>query len=264
MDWAASPPVIEASDRLVEEIRQALAEHRPVPDFHFDSLLPTRPRVRSASFWSSVEVAQTASRWLTEAGALRVLDVGSGVGKFCTIASLSSSHRVWGMELRQDLALASRHLAQKLSAEVVILDEPLHTIDVRRFDGFYFFNPFAEHLMEPWERYDEQFPGSPDGFLRDVRTVERWLRAAPLGTAMVTYNGLGGRIPLSWMVQKSATVDGDPLRLWIKRGTDEGSDAIIEIDEHLVSTRQLAALIHLKDPRVRGSSLVARLIAGFP
>ena len=264
MNEAAPPPAIEASDQVLEEIRQALTAHRPVPDSHFDSLLPTRPRLRSASFWSSVEVAQTASRWLTEAGALRVLDVGSCVGKFCTIAALSSSHRVWGLELRQDLALASRHLAQKLSAEVVILDEPLDTLDVRRFDGFYFFNPFAEHLMEPWERYDEHFPGSPDGFLRDVSTVERWLRAAPLGTAMVTYNGLGGRIPLSWMVQKSATVDGDPLRLWIKRGTDDGSDAIIEINEHLVSARQLATLMRRKDPRVQGSSLVARLVAGFP
>ena len=261
MDLSAAPPL--EPDLLVEELREHLCAHRPVADAHFDSLLPTRPRIRSASFWSSVEVAQTASRWLTEAGALRVLDVGSGAGKFCTIAALSSAHRVWGLELRQDLALASRQLAQKLRAEVVILDEPMDTVDVRRFDGFYFFNPFAEHLMEPWERYDEHFPGSPDGFLRDVSTVERWLRAAPQGTAMVTYNGLGGRIPLSWMVQKSAVVCGDHLRLWIKRGTDDGSDAIIEINEHLVSASKLAALIREKDPRVRGSSLVARLVAGF-
>lgn len=251
-------------DPLVQELRASLVAHRPVADAHFDSLLPARPRIRSASFWSAVEVAQTASRWLTTAGATRVLDVGSGVGKFCTIAALSTARRVWGLELRAELVAVSRQLAHRLRAEVEILEEPMESLDVSRFDGFYFFNPFAEHLMEPVERYDDQFPASPDGFLRDVSTVERWLRAAPLGTAMVTYNGLGGRIPLSWKVEKSRLVGGDYLRLWVKRTASEDlSDALIELNEHLVSARQLAGLIRGKDPRVRGNPLVARLVAGF-
>jgi SAM-dependent methyltransferase len=257
MESARAPA---APDPLAEEIKAKLASQLPVTDARFDELLPARPRLRSAHYWSSVEVAQTASRWLTAAGAMRVLDVGSGVGKFCAIASLSSGRRVWGVELRPDLILASRQLAQRLSAEVVILEDPLEALDAARFDGFYFFNPFAEHLAEPHERYDERFPGSVDAFLRDVRTVERWLRAAPVGSAMVSYNGLGGRIPLSWMVEKSMVLGGDHLRLWIKRGSDDSKDALIEVNEHIVPASKLARLA--RSGEARGHSLVARLAAG--
>lgn len=242
------------------QISDLLRAHRPVPDAVFDELLSPSPRVRSSSYWSSVEVAQTASRWLTAAGAMRLLDVGSGVGKFCSIASLSSAHRVWGVELRENLVKESRTLAQRLGAEVVILEGSLDTIDARNFDSFYFFNPFAEHLAEDHERYDANFPGSVDGYLHDVKTVERWLRAAPLGTAMVTYNGLGGRIPLAWMVEKSMELGGDQLRLWIKRGTDDSKDAIIEVNEHLIPSASLAAMVKVRDPRLKGNSLICRLV----
>ena len=191
-----------------------------------------------------------------------MLDVGSGVGKFCTIASMSSGRRVWGIEARAELAQASRHLAEQLGAEVSLIDGTLDDVDATRFDGFYFFNPFAEQLAEPHERYDEHVPGSVDGFLHDVRVVERWLRAAPLGTAMITYNGLGGRIPLSWEAQQSVVLGGDHLRLWLKRSDNASSDAIIEINEHLIPASKLAALMKGGDSRVKCSSLVARLVSG--
>ena len=259
MESSAAPC---SADPLADEIRALLTSHHPVSDARFDELLPPRPRLRSPHYWSSVEVAQTASRWLAEAGATRVLDVGSGVGKFCTIASLSSSRRVWGVELRPDLILASRKLAQRLSAEVVILEEPLQSLQAERFDGFYFFNPFAEHLSDPIERYDEHFPGSVEGFLRDVRTVERWLRSAPVGAAMVSYNGLGGRIPFSWTMEKSMVLGGDHLRLWLKRGIDDSSDAHIEVNEHVITASGLAAMVRDSDLRLRSHSLAARLAAG--
>lgn len=257
-----SAPAPAGPDPLAEEIRAALTARRPVTDARFDELLPARPRLRSAHYWSSVQVAQTAAAWLTGAGATRVLDVGSGVGKFCAIASLSSGRRVWGVEVRPDLIFASRKLAQRLSAEVVILESPLEALDTARFDGFYFFNPFAEHLAEPHERYDDHFPGSVDGFLRDVRTVERWLRAAPPGSAMVSYNGLGGRIPLSWTVEQSMVLGGDHLRLWIKRGCDDSTDALIEVNEHIVPASRLASLARSGDASSRAHGLVARLAAG--
>lgn len=248
------------SAALPARIRDLLRSHQPVSDAMFDELLSPSPRVRSSSYWSSVEVAQTASRWLTAAGALRLLDVGSGVGKFCTVASLTSAHRVWGVELRENLVKESRTLAQKLGAEVVILDGGLDAVDSRQFDSFYFFNPFAEHLAEDHEKYDTHFPASVDGYLHDVKIVEQWLRAAPQGSAMVTYNGLGGRIPLSWMVQKSMVLGGDHLRLWIKRGTDDSRDALIEVNEHLISSRSLAAMVKVRDPRLKGNSLICRLV----
>ena len=248
-------------DTEVTQLALALRTGRTVTDTQFDVLLPIRPRIRSLSYWSSVEVSQTASRWFSDAGAQRVLDVGSGAGKFCAIASLTSGRRVWGIEARADLAQASRVLAEKLGAEVTLLEGTLDGVDASHFDGFYFFNPFAEQLAEPHERYDEHMPGSVDDFLHDVRVVERWLRAAPLGTAMITYNGLGGRIPLSWEAQQSVVLGGDHLRLWLKRSNDDSRDAILEINEHLIPASKLAALMKGGDSRVKSSSLVARLVS---
>jgi predicted RNA methylase len=245
-------------------IAALLRKRQEVSDEAFDSLLTELPRKKSRTYWSSVEAAQTAARLLREAGATQVLDAGSGVGKFCTIASLDSSHRVWGVERRGELVFESRRLAQLLGAEVVITEGTLDKVDASEFDGFYFFNPFGEYVAADEDRYDLSSPRSFDAYIRDARLVERWLRAAPVGTAMVTYNGLGGRIPLSWKVEKSRLVGGDYLRLWVKRtASEDTSDALIELNEHLVSARQLAGLIRGKDPRVRGNPLVARLVAGF-
>jgi hypothetical protein len=78
---------------------------------------------------------------------------------------------------------------------------------------------------------------------------------------MVTYNGLGGRIPLSWMVQKSMVLGGDQLRLWIKRGADdESTDAIIEVNEHLISASRLAGLVRRGDRTLKENGVLSRLV----
>ncbi len=248
----------DSADSFARAIRARLVEQRGVPDAEFDELLSAGPRSRSAQHWSRVEVAQTASRWLSEAGAMRVLDVGSGAGKFCAIASLTSSHRVWGVEARGALVLESRRLAQRLDAEVVIIHGTLDAIDPTRFDAFYFFNPFEEHLSARPD--DPEVQGSVRAYLTDVKRVEAWLRAAPVGTTMVTYNGLGGRIPLGWANEKTTPIDGDLLRLWVKRSADDGStDALIEFGEQLLQASQLVEVIRRR-PGTPVSGFVAHLL----
>jgi len=202
----------EDARRIAAELRAG----RAVKDLVFDALLPERPRAKSPRFWSSVQVARTAARWLAAAGVERVLDVGAGVGKFCAVASLTVGHRVWGLERRGALVYEARKLAQRLEAEVVMLEGTLAAVEPSRFDGFYFFNPFGEYVADDDGRFDEDFPRSVDGYIDDARTVERWLRRLPPGACMVTYNGIGTRIPMSWKVERSTQLEGDTLRLWRK------------------------------------------------
>ena len=76
---------------------------------------------------------------------------------------------------------------------------PSGTLDVGRRGGLepalLFFNPFGEYVADEEDRYDEVAPRSFQQYIRDARLVERWLLAAPRGTAMVTYNGLGRQNP---------------------------------------------------------------------
>src|SRR5262245_35126594 len=92
-----SGPVRAANDNLPVDpaptISALLRKREPVSDEAFDLLLSTLPRKKSRTYWSSVEAAQTAARLLREAGATKVLDAGSGAGKFCTVASLDFDRR---------------------------------------------------------------------------------------------------------------------------------------------------------------------------
>ncbi len=240
-------------------ISALLRNRQEVSDEVFDSLLSELPRKKSRTYWSSVEAAQTASRLLREAGATQVLDAGSGVGKFCAIASLDSSHRVWGVERRGELVFEARRLAQLLGAEVVITEGTLDKVDVSEFDGFYFFNPFGEYVAADEDRYDMGSPRSFDAYIKDARLVERWLRAAPVGTAMVTYNGLGGRIPVSYRVKHTTHVRDDTMRLWVKEKPDTSHEAYIEIEEELITATELARLAKENGAGFADSPLVREL-----
>lgn len=230
-----------------------------VEDRYFDRLLPDALRAKSESFWSSVHVAQTAARWLEAAGARQVLDVGAGVGKFCVVASLTTGRRTWGLERRGPLVAEARKLAQALRADVVMEEGDLRVVEPQRFDAFYFYNPFAEHLVDKYERIDDTLVCSVDEYLRDARTVERWLRAAKVGTVMVTHNGLGGRIPCTWRCEKEQRCGGNPLRLWVKHDDDPSTDAFIEVEDKLVPASLLATLARRAPHASLEEALVARL-----
>ncbi|MEW6434315.1 MAG: hypothetical protein AB1730_22680 [Myxococcota bacterium] len=176
------------------------------------------------------------------------------------MASLTTGQRYWGLERRGSLVLEARKLAQALNADVVMHEGGLGIIEPHRFDAFYLYNPFAEHIADKYERIDDTQVCSLDEYVRDARTVERWLRAAKLGTVMLTYNGLGGRIPYSWRCEKEQRVGGNMMRLWVKHNEDPSTDAFIEVEDRLVPASLLAALVKRSPHGSMEDALVARLV----
>jgi SAM-dependent methyltransferase len=227
-------------------VAERLRSGAQVSDAAFDALLPVSLQRSSQTWWSPVQVALTAAGWLSELGAQRVVDVGAGLGKFCAIAALRSQRTVVGVEHRAPLVAAGHALAKSLHASVELVHGTLEAVEPQRFDAFYFYNPFAENLCEGDARFDTQVPLSFERYLADVNRVEGWLREAPVGTAMITYNGLGGRIPLSWSVKREQPLGVDRLRLWVKGARDAAADAeeaLIEVDAELVTTSRLKQLM---------------------
>ena len=150
-------------------------------------------------------------------------------------------------------------LLKAYGAEVVITEGTLEKVDASEFDGFYFFNPFGEYVAADEDRYDLSSPRSFDAYIRDARLVERWLRQAPPGTAMVTYNGLGGRIPVSYRVRHTTHVRDDTMRLWVKEKADDSREAYIEIEEELITASQLARMAAENGAGFADSPLVREL-----
>lgn len=244
---------------LIATISERLRQREPVSDDVFDSVMAELPKSKSRSFWSSVEAAQLASKLFRQAGARRVLDTGSGAGKFCTIASLDLGCTLWGIERRAELVAESRRLSEVFGAQTIVTEGTLESVEPQQFDGFYFYNPFGEYLADDVDRYDSLAPRSFDAYIKEVRLVERWLRSAKLGTAVVTYNGLGGRIPASYRVRHTSHVRDDVMRLWVKEKADTTWDAFVEIEEQLLTASELAEVGQGNSATFPDSSLLREL-----
>ncbi len=244
------------------ELSAALGARRPVDDEAFDALLSARARFKSSAHWSKVAVAQQAAAWFDEVGAQRLLDVGAGLGKFCIVAALWLDRPVCGVEQRAHLVEEGRALAKALQADVQLVEGDLRAVEPSGFDGLYFYNPFAEHVANEHERYDDTVPLSTERYLRHARVVERWLRELRVGSHFISYNGIGSRIPTSWEVTAETKLGGSLLRRWRKVRREVGDDALLEVGEQLVSCRALQSLTQ-RHPTTKDAELVARLVRPF-
>lgn len=197
-------------------VPQALRDGRHVRDAMFDLVYPEAVRRVSSRFWTPVEVARTAARWLHAEGARSVLDVGSGAGKFCIVASLTTGQAFKGLEQRAELVEAACTASQAYGAATDFRHGTVETFDPAAFDGFYLFNPFAENLYPPQEQYDTRPELSALRYSHDVSIFEHWLDHASPGTCVVTYHGFGGRMPRSYALLRSLHKGSGRMRLWKK------------------------------------------------
>src|SRR3954471_20676012 len=93
--------------------QRALSRHELGADDEFDTVYSERVRSHSERHWTPVEVATRAADLLVASAYTRVLDVGSGAGKFCIVGALATRHgRFYGVEQRADLVHAAREAAR--------------------------------------------------------------------------------------------------------------------------------------------------------
>jgi predicted RNA methylase len=214
-----------------QAITAALRAGRRVRDSEFDLVYPADVRRVSARFWTPVDVAITAARWLKSRGCKSVLDVGSGAGKLSIVANLATGCPITGLEQRAHLLETARAAAAIYGAQVEYLHGTLETTDTRPFDAFYLYNPFGENLYAPDEQFDHEAELSALRWTHDVSIVEHLLDQAPLHTCLVTFHGFGGRIPSNYELAHSRERDSGPLRLWTK--TEDGPAATFVLENAL-------------------------------
>jgi len=195
-------------------------------DLAFDAIYPPEIRRVSSRFWTPVATARRGAELLSEAGARAVLDVGSGAGKFALVAGARAPElRVVGIEQRGHLVEVAEEARRLLGLENVrFVHGNVSDAAWSDYDGFYFYNSFAESLFDPGDRLDDRAELSMARFARDVQRATAAMRAAPIGTAVVTFYGSSARIPCSFELVRQEAAGSGWLRLWIKeRGTDDGS-----------------------------------------
>jgi cyclopropane fatty-acyl-phospholipid synthase-like methyltransferase len=196
---------------------KALEDGRYVPDQEFDRIFPEDIRSLSEIHWTPIEIARRAAGLLVVDATTRVLDVGSGCGKFCLVGSLTTSGQFHGVEQRPHLVQLARSLTEAYGMKrVVFTESDVRTIDWSRFQSFYLYNPFIENIYDPIGGVDESIALSESRYFEVVRWVQAKIDSLPLGTRVATYHGFGGHMPSGYRLIVQEPCGGDFLRLWIK------------------------------------------------
>jgi SAM-dependent methyltransferase len=198
-------------------VAAALRAGQLVSDQAFDRLYPTALRFLSFRYWTPVAVAARAAQLLAEAGATRVLDVGSGPGKFCITGALTQPVAFTGIERRPRLIEVARATAERTGAERArFVEADILRFPFARYDGFYIYNPFYEAVAPTALRIDDSVAHSPALYRQSVAGTARKLARLPIGVAVVTYHGLGGAMPSPYSRVHQETAGTDQLTLWVK------------------------------------------------
>lgn len=191
------------------------ASDRFASDLQFHELYPTEMRVQANMHWTPLHIARQAADFLAAEEGSRVLDIGSGAGKFC-LAAAYYRPKSWftGVEQRANLVQAAESAGTQLVIpNVNFIHSNITAVDFTDFDHFYFFNSFFENIEEAY-RIDDGVTYSRDLFRAYNGYVYRQLAKKPAGTRLATFHSTEEERPPSFH-EVGGSADG-ALRFWIR------------------------------------------------
>ena len=186
-------------------------------DADFNNIYPPSMQALARQHWTTLHVAKLATEFLTSDPApVKILDIGSGVGKFCLAAAcFAPKHHFYGIEQREYVFAEAINAQKKIGISNVSFKHGNFTqLDLRQFDHFYFFNSFYENIHDQG-RIDDNIEYSESLYNYYVRYLHSGLQSMPIGTKIVTYHSLYEEIPLCY--ELIDTLEGGNLNFWMKR-----------------------------------------------
>ena len=183
-------------------------------DAAFDTLYPLHIRNLSQLHWTSLDIALEASNFLASPGA-RVLDIGSGVGKFCIAAAVYHPNtQFFGIEQRKELFTFAKRAQEEVGVENVHFNYGnLMDLSYENYDHYYFYNSFYENI-EPGSRIDNSVDTSFELYNQYTEYVYDMLSSRPAGTKLVTYHTKDKQIPASYKLIDNSY--SRFLKMWVK------------------------------------------------
>jgi len=173
-----------------------------VKDDDFDKIYPKKIARLSKIHWTSVEVAKKAAKFLVTNADSKVMDIGSGVGKFCLVGSATTPGQFFGVEQRQELVSIAQEIACKRGLDRVhFINANMMDVNLKGFSSFYLFNPFYEHIDQA-ECIDKTIPLSIAKFTEYEQYLFNQLNKMPTGTRIATYHVGNTQIPDSYQLQE--------------------------------------------------------------
>lgn len=185
-----------------------------VNDEEFNSIYPELIRELSGKHWTPVAVAKVAAEFLVTRQGIKVLDIGSGVGKFCMIGSALTKGHFTGVEYREILYSFAVELSKHYGVKnTEFIHDNITNINFKDFEAFYFFNSFIENMSEQ-EVMDNSVPISPQLYGKYTQYLRLQFASMPVGTRLATYWGNSEEVPRGYVLQ-SIAFEGE-LKMWEK------------------------------------------------
>ena len=184
-------------------------------DEQFNQLYPLSLQVMAARHWTPLSVVRKSANFLAAENGVRILDIGSGVGKFCLGAAYYKPKAFYyGVEQRKSLIGHAECAKEMLPLEnVSFIYGNFTQLDFKNFDHFYFYNAFYENLSGT-DRIDESIDYSGELYNYYNRYLYKQLELKPAGTRLATFHSLEDEVPQSYHVVGSEF--DNLLKFWIK------------------------------------------------
>lgn len=165
-------------------------------DSSFNEIYPPHIRQLSRRHWTPLDIAKRAARFLAVEAGVKILDIGSGVGKFCIGAGYFNPRCEFvGVEQRPDLVGYARNAAEVLELKnVKFIHANFTQLSLRDFDHFYFYNSFYENLADT-DKIDDSIDYSSELYHYYNRYLFRQLSVSERGTRLATFHSMEDEIP---------------------------------------------------------------------
>jgi len=190
----------------------------PVSDVDFDKIFPAKYRPLSGTHWTPVRAAIIAARYACVRPGARILDIGSGIGKFCVVGALTTKGATFhGVEQRGTLVTTAKNVAKQYAVPgVSFFHKNALEIDWKKYNAVYLYNPFWENVDRN-ARIDDSIPLDGALLVRYVKITRDKLSTLPSGSRAVIFNGYGGTIPHGFLLIHFERIRGLDLTVWEKK-----------------------------------------------
>jgi cyclopropane fatty-acyl-phospholipid synthase-like methyltransferase len=167
-------------------------------DDEFDMIYPTEMRKMSNRHFTEIEVAIKASQFLVTKPKQNILDIGSGLGKFCFVAGSYTDANYIGVDYRKHFVEFCEKLTIKHRfRNVNFIHSDIVNVDFTKYNAFYFFNSFLEH-WDKSAKLDDTIDLNYDNYKVYSEFLRTQFEKLPEGTRIVTYHAEIGQIPKSY------------------------------------------------------------------
>ena len=192
-------------------------DHETLNDDLFDLIFSPEVRNHSKIHWTPLSVAIKASEIIKELKVERLLDVGSGCGKFCLLTSILTEAQVTGVEQRDFLATAAKKAKNLFQlSNLNFIHGSAFDLSWKEFDCLYFYNPFCEQKT-PERRMRNDLNMNESIYNSYLQITINRLREQKAGTKVITYYGLGAALPDEYKLKYQKAVGSDFLKIWEKQ-----------------------------------------------